>query len=357
VSKILFIRGGAIGDFILTMPAIQLVRDTLPETRVEVLGYESITSLAKAASLVEATRSIEHGPMAGFFVPDGKLDSELMDYFGSFSVVISYLYDSDGFFRDNVERCEVNTFIQAPHRIDESLGNQSAAAQLAKPLESLALYLEKPYFEYPASANPAACRRISEPINDKSEGKLVWKSSRLAAGSFQLPADFGDNADAVLSEQDKSQTSPRIALHPGSGSPRKNWSLEGWVEVVEELQQKFPGAEFVIISGEAEERSIGDCLALLDKAKVNWRHLEHLDLPTLASALQQCDLFLGHDSGISHLAAACGVPTALLFGPTDPKIWAPQNPGVKTIVATEGDLSRIEADEVVGVAAGLLSGA
>jgi len=119
---------------------------------------------------------------------------------------------------------------------------------------------------------------------------------------------------------------------------------------VKKLQQKFLDAEFLVISGEAEEQSIGDCLALLDKAEVNWRHLENLDLPSLASTLQHCDLFLGHDSGISHLAAACGVPAVLLFGPTDPQIWAPQNPGVKTILAPEKDLSQIEAGAVVSEA-------
>ena len=77
----------------------------------------------------------------------------------------------------------------------------------------------------------------------------------------------------------------------------------------------------------------------------------------MACEVQQCDLFLGHDSGISHLAAACGLPAVLLFGPTDPRIWAPQNPKVKTIVATEGDLSRIEADEVLTTAIALLAGA
>ena len=315
VSKILFIRGGAIGDFILTMPAIQLVRETLPKARVEVLGYEPITSLAKAASLVDATRSIEHGPMAGFFVPKGELDSEWRDYFGSFSVVVSYLYDSDGFFRENVERCNVDTFIQAPHKVDESEEEGSAAMQLAKPLESLAMFLEKPFIE--------------------------------------LPAELGDK----VAELAKSKAACRIALHPGSGSPRKNWSFEGWIEVVEKLNQKIPGIEFLIISGEAEMRSIGEFISLLDKTGVRWTHLEHLDLPSVACEVQQCDLFLGHDSGISHLAAACGLPAVLLFGPTDPRIWAPQNPKVKTIVATEGDLSRIEADEVLTTAIALLSGA
>ena len=318
MSKILFIRGGAIGDFILTLPAIQLVRSTLPKTRVEVLGYESITSLAKAASLADETRSIEHGPMAGFFVPGGKLDQQWMDYFGSFSVVISYLYDSDGFFRENVERCQVDTFIQGPHRIDESLQDQSAAAQLAKPLESLAMYLEQPFVEFPDEM------KVSQ--------------------------------DEQSAEMEGAQGRPRIALHPGSGSPSKNWSLEGWVEVAKSLQQKFPGAEWMIISGEAEERSIDDCLSLLDVAQIPYRHLNHLSLPSLATVLRSCDLFLGHDSGISHLAGSCGMPAVLLFGPTDPKIWAPQNPGVNVVSAEAGDLSRIEANEVVEKAVSVLTG-
>jgi heptosyltransferase-3 len=308
VSKILFIRGGAIGDFILTMPAIQLVRETLPETRVEVLGYEPITSLAKAASLVDDTRSIEHGPMAGFFVPNGKLDSEWMEYFGSFSVVISYLYDSDGFFRDNVERCKVDTFIQAPHRVDESKEELSAATQLAKPLEALAMYLDKPFVD--------------------------------------LPVNLSDKVKAIFTSQNEGHGSFRIALHPGSGSPRKNWSFEGWFHVMTLIQAKYPNAQFLIISGEAEERSIAEFISMLDTLRLNYEHLEHLDLPSVGAKLQQCDLFLGHDSGISHLAGACGIPCLLLFGPTDPLIWAPQNPKVKTIVAPEGDLSRIEGDDV-----------
>ncbi len=313
MGKILFIRGGAIGDFILTMPAMQLVRENLPGTRVEVLGYQSITRLAKAAKLVDASRSIEHGPMAGFFVPDGQLDKNLMDYFASFSVVVSYLYDSDGFFRANVERCKAGTFLQAPHRIDENKRGESAARQLAKPLESLALFLETPYVDFPAA--------------------------------------FGDSLDPVASPQAK----PCIALHPGSGSPRKNWSLEGWIAVVEQVQQKFPLAEWLIVSGEAEERSIADFLALLKTTKARWRHLEHVELPTLAATMQNCDLFLGHDSGISHLAAACNTPAVLLFGPTNPKIWAPQNPGVRIIQAINGDLSKITVDEVSAAAMDHLS--
>jgi ADP-heptose:LPS heptosyltransferase len=56
-----------------------------------------------------------------------------------------------------------------------------------------------------------------------------------------------------------------------------------------------------------------------------------LPLPELAAQLSSSQLFLGHDSGVSHLAAALGVPCVLLFGPTDPAMWAPPVPHVRVI--------------------------
>jgi len=59
--------------------------------------------------------------------------------------------------------------------------------------------------------------------------------------------------------------------------------------------------------------------------------LQCLDLPLLAAVLSQCSLFIGNDSGITHLAAALGVPTIALFGPTDPYVWGPR--GTKVYIA------------------------
>lgn len=314
MGKILFIRGGAVGDFILTLPAIQLAREQLPEARVEILGYPPVTRLAQAAGLADGTRSIEYGPLSSFFVPGSLLSPELMDYFGSFSVVISYLYDPDGYFRENLERCGVKTFFPGPHRIDESRDPKTpAATQLAKPLENLALFLETPHVAL-----------------DFDE------TTRDAAAAF-----FPD---------DSSPDTLWIALHPGSGSPRKNWSFEGWIAVARRLHAADPATRFVITSGEAEDTVIGDFLGLMSAAGLPHRHAAHLPLPVLGAVLQRCRLYLGHDSGISHLAAACGVSGLLLFGPTDPEIWAPKNPGIRPLVAPDGDLSKIEADQVVAAA-------
>ena len=57
-------------------------------------------------------------------------------------------------------------------------------------------------------------------------------------------------------------------------------------------------------------------------------------------------ILVGHDSGISHLAAAAGAKCILLFGPTDPAVWAPLNENAQVIHAPEGDLERLDVDLV-----------
>ena len=118
-GSILVIRGGAIGDFILTLPVLAALRENLPQARVEILAYPRVAPLAVAAGLAVATRSIEARPLAGFFAARGPLDEELQNYFSSFAVILSYLYDPDGIFQANVGRCTKAQFIAGPHRPDE----------------------------------------------------------------------------------------------------------------------------------------------------------------------------------------------------------------------------------------------
>src|SRR5579862_705856 len=137
--RILVIRGGAIGDFVLTLPAIKLLRDNFPSAQLEILGYKHIVALAEGRFYAHATRSIEYAAMAGFFVPNAKLAPDLMEYFASFQQIVSFLFDPDGIFAANMERCGVKNYIHASPKLDDS---ESAASQLARPLQSLALFLE-----------------------------------------------------------------------------------------------------------------------------------------------------------------------------------------------------------------------
>src|SRR5437763_16126189 len=102
--RILVIRGGAIGDFILTLPAIGLLRENFPSARLEILGYKHIVALAEGRFYADATRSIEYGPVAAFFARNASLDPALSDYFAGFQQIVSYLYDPACIFDTNLRR-------------------------------------------------------------------------------------------------------------------------------------------------------------------------------------------------------------------------------------------------------------
>src|SRR4051794_6642563 len=101
MNRILIIRGGAIGDFILTLPALKALREAYPDARLEILGYEHIAVVARNRFYADAVRSIEYAALSGFFAKDGTLDPALSDYFASFDLVISYLFDPDEIFQTN----------------------------------------------------------------------------------------------------------------------------------------------------------------------------------------------------------------------------------------------------------------
>ena len=294
--RILVIRGGAIGDFILTLPAIKLLRENFPDAHIEILGYRHIVAVAEGRFYAESARSIEYGPMSGFFVPHSVLDPGLAEYFASFHQVISYLFDPDGFFEGNLRRAGVKNFLPAYQKIDDS---EHASLQLARPLQRLALFLE----DHAATLYPSPADRQ------------------------HVAPHFPEIAGPV------------IAIHPGSGSPRKNWPVEHWITLGRWIFSRQPDARLLLVGGEADGAQVS---ALSEAFRGRLAYVARdLELPKLAAFLERCALFLGHDSGISHLAAAVGTRCLLLFGPTDPAIWAPANPAVKVIQAPDADLNSL----------------
>src|SRR5438105_6763215 len=138
-GRILVIRGGAIGDFILTLPAIAALQRHFPDARLDVLGYPHIVQLALAGGLVHHMRSIEARPLAGFFARNGQLAEELTDYFSEFDLIVSYLYDPDRIFEENIRRCSPAQFIAGPHRPKET-AQIHATKVFLQPLERLAIF-------------------------------------------------------------------------------------------------------------------------------------------------------------------------------------------------------------------------
>ncbi|MEY5009255.1 MAG: hypothetical protein RLZZ253_394 [Verrucomicrobiota bacterium] len=305
---ILVIRGGAVGDFILTLPAIGLLRAAFPGQRLEILGYRQIAALADGRHYADAVRSIEYAPMARFFSRTAELDEGLVEYFAGFGQVVSYLSDPQGIFEGNLRRAGVKALLPAYR---PWVPGTHAARQLAMPLEQMALFLDDPA----ARVFPSAQDR--ERARDFLEGGV------------------------------------RVAIHVGSGSVRKNWMPARWREVAKTLADRVPGLELLLVGGEADREPMAEMTRELG---MPFRGVENLPLPELAAVLEGCSLFLGHDSGPSHLAAAVGTRCVLLFGPTDPQVWAPANPGVRVLEAPNGDFARLSVDRVLAAALEALGG-
>lgn len=300
MSDTLVIRGGALGDFLLTLPILRALRRHYPGHRVEVLAAARCAPLAEVLAGITATRRLDDPRLARFFVPNAPLDEDWRAYFAGFQTIISYLYDPDDFFHTQLARCGAATIVRGTFKPHEK--GRHATKQLAEPLTTLGLTLE---------------------TVDQQPTPWPQPASRSEA--------------------------PLIALHPGSGSPNKNWGSDNWRALLQILH-KATGARILLVSGEAEEPFIDEFSEWLTSDGIRFTPARHLPLTELAAELATCGLFLGHDTGPAHLAAALGVSCVLAFGPTDPAVWAPVGSHVTVLRHASRSLAAIGIDEMAAAA-------
>ena len=130
-----------------------------------------------------------------------------------------------------------------------------------------------------------------------------------------------------------------VAVHPGSGSARKNAPAALFAALCRELS---PTAPWLLIEGPADEVAAAAVASVPGAVRTG-----ALRLHALAAILSRASLYVGNDSAVTHLAAALGVPTVALFGPTDPRTWAPVGPRVAFVAAPQGDLHRVAVEDVL----------
>jgi heptosyltransferase III len=270
-KKILVVRGGALGDFILTIPVLAALRARFPTHSLEILGYDRAASLAVAGGLADRVSALESPDLAGFFARDGAWPERSAQYFAGFELIVSYVYDPDGIFQSNVLRCVAAPFLAGPHRPDDS-GRRHAAQVLLQPLEELGV----------GEVDPRP--------------RLI------------LPGPAEPSADKCL------------AVHPGSGSARKNWPEPKWAELLQRLAEETRW-HFLLIAGEAEGSRCERLAAALPCHRV--RLAQNLPVVELARKMRSCAAFMGHDSGVTHLAAAFDLPGLVLWGPSNEIVWRP----------------------------------
>lgn len=299
-ARILILRGGAIGDFILTLPAIRALRTRWPSAWIEVLGYPHIADLARADGVVDRVESLDRAEMATFFSYRAQLTPRQVDYVRSFDVVVNYLHDPDLLVRRHLEEAGAPLIVSGSPIVTEG----HAADFLLRPLQDLAIY--------PEDAAP----------------RLVLPEAGLANGRAWL-ADHGLAGKIWV-------------LHPGSGSPAKTWPTAHFVAVARHLLER-PGTSCLFLAGEADDVALPVLARELPRVPV----CRGRTLVEVAEVLSCARGFVGNDSGITHLAAALRVPVVCLFGPTDPGQWAPRGHHVRVLRSPDGRMESIPAGDVL----------
>ncbi len=123
------------------------------------------------------------------------------------------------------------------------------------------------------------------------------------------------------SSSKKINPAPYMVIHPGSGSVRKNWIFDHFLEVAAMMRQD--GYRIVWLSGPAEKESLYPATD---------GHHHDLPLKECVRLLTNATAYLGNDSGITHLAAAAGTDVVALFGPSDPSVWVPRGSGTIRVI-------------------------
>lgn len=180
-------------------------------------------------------------------------------------------------------------------------------------------------------AATASIRIPSAPVREDGLISMQW--SEAAAG---WAAPFAGVMPCLATRAQEATLRGATLIHPGSGSPRKNWPMERFVELSRNLESL--GQRVVWIRGPAE---------MAQPESWTGETIDRPSLQTLAATLTASRLFIGNDSGVSHLAGAVGASTVTLFGPTRGEVWAPDGPRVQVVPASSGALDDISVGAVL----------
>ncbi len=278
-QHILAIRAGSLGDTILTFPAIAAL--AAPGNCVELLGTLPYTELAKTPGLAHDVHSIDRARFRAFFDARAE-DGELLAFLGAFNLIVAWA--------------------RLP-----LLGVKAGRLQLR--------YVE-------TSPNPPEAVHASDHLVASVRGLagLAGLAGRTPVAPPELR--FGD--PSPLLERYGLTSASFVAIHPSSGSPKKNWPSDWFAEFAR--RARGAGQGLLWIQGEADHEVVSSLVRAVPGPVA-----AELPLRDLATVLSSSAVFIGNDSGVAHLAAAAGAPTLALFRSTDPRQWAPRGRLVRIV--------------------------
>jgi ADP-heptose:LPS heptosyltransferase len=323
MEKIIVFRPGALGDTLLTFPALAALRRAFPGAWLGAIGNPAALALARDAGLADEVVPFDNLCWTDLFSEDGIRSAEARQTLEGARLAVLWLRDSDGLAERNLRALGISTIVSAPGRPPEGARGHAVDYVLGTLASIIGDIAFTPADMPPLTPTPAAQR---------------WAEAEWARRGLM--------------------GSPVLAVHPGSGSRSKCWPPERFAA----LAGRFiaAGWQALVIEGPADRLVAPPVLAALPAGRA--QHLAGVTPPRLAAVLARAALSVGNDSGVSHLSAMLGVPTLALFGPTDPAIWAPRGPRVRVVRAGDATpagmplppMTALSVDEVYDAACALL---
>jgi ADP-heptose:LPS heptosyltransferase len=269
---------GSLGDFLCFLPALRALSEG---QQVDLLAHREFADLVSPNVTV---RSLECYEISKLFVPGSAQEPRLRDFFSSYSSIFSWTGSG----------CD--TFVQQLDAVCRGGARVFPFQPWDMRMHQADYYL--------------AC--VGERWAESRTEEIPLKPEAIAWSEQYWRQHFLDRKQI-------------LALAPGSGAREKNWPESFFQAVADWWCQRTLGA-VVIFLGPVEEEKGG--YAGLNPGAVVARNLT---LGQLAALLARSDLYLGNDSGVTHLAAALGVATIALFGPSDVRQWAPRGKRVTVV--------------------------
>jgi len=283
LRRLLVIRPGGMGDMVLLLPLLRRLQRGLPQVRIELICERRNLDVLRLAGLAEAALPYDARPAAclrrlrrGAY--DAAIDTEQFHHFSAVLALLSRAPIRIGF-KINPVRNPLYT-----HLINYAPDGPEAA-QFMRLLAPLGLDTAPP-----------------EP-----------------AGSL---ADLRLEPDPALAERLRAFAGgePFAAVHPGAGSPYKQWPAERFAELAAALRREL-GLKTVWVGGAADRRTCARAAELASALAAPCLPLPSARLDDAAFVIRQARLFIGADSGLAHLATALDARAVVLFGPSDDAKW------------------------------------
>ena len=282
-ARTLVVHPGALGDVLLAIPALRALRHAHPHDTLILAAAPRLSALVQALGEADETVDLESLGLHRLFADDGGVDVHPL--LAGCARAVCWMGAGDATFARRL-RALVPELVLAP---------------------------------------------------STAPGERVWRHLLRTVGgedtAWRVPIVLSEHllADGhrVLVEAGWDGATPLLLVQPGTSSAAKRWPAEGFAQVIDELGRH--GAMVVAVHVGPGDRAAGDVLVnRLSRPVIT---LIEPSLPTLAGVLGQVALYVGNDSGVSHLAAAVGAPTVAAYR-ADLVWWEPWTPGAGVVPVT-----------------------